>query len=193
MKKGYITPILLALSILTTGVATAQTYSTYTSGANCIGLTRDLSLGSRGAEVTNLQNFLVRQNYPGGGSWMVTGFFGQATAQAVRNFQSGQGLSSTGIVDSTTRLAVARATCGAQSNTTYNPNATYSNSNNYNTSGNLAITGLSQNTGYAGSRVTIYGTGFDAYNNTVTFGTISLGNIPSNGTSLSFVVPSNQL
>ncbi|MEK7132798.1 MAG: peptidoglycan-binding protein [Patescibacteria group bacterium] len=190
MKKLYIAPILLALSMATASVAVAQTYYPYASLANCTGLTKDLALGSRDSEVATLQNFLVSQNYPGGGSWMVTGYFGQATAQAVRNFQSGQGLLSTGIVDSSTRSAVARVSCGAQPNVSYyNQPSTYPYSYNYNT-GNLAITTLSANTGYAGSSVTIYGVGFDSYNNTVNLGTISLGNISSNGSSLSFTVPS---
>ena len=197
MKKRYITPILLALSILTTGVATAQSYYPYASGTACIGLTQNLSLGSRSSEVRTLQNFLVGLSYPGGGSWMITGYFGSATSQAVRNFQSAQGLLSTGVVDSSTRSAISRVSCGAQagvaqSNTYYNQPSTYPYSYNYNTntSGNLAITTLSANTGYAGSSITIYGTGFDSYNNIVNFGTISLGNISSNGSSLTFTVPS---
>lgn len=189
MKKLYITPVLIALSILTADVATAQTYPyPYVSGAKCAALAQDLSLGSRGNEVTTLQNFLVGQNYPGGGAWMVTGYFGQATAQAVRNFQNGQGLPFTGTVDSSTRTAIARATCGTQTNLPYNQESTYPY--NHNTTGNLSITTLSQNTGFAGASVTIWGTGFDAFNNTVNFGTISLGNISSGGTSLTFVVPS---
>lgn len=192
MKKLYITPVLIALSILTADVATAQTYP-YVSGAKCTAITKDLSLGSRNSEVTTLQNFLVSQNYPGGGAWMITGYFGQATAQAVRNFQGQQGLPSTGTVDSSTRTAVARVTCGGQASVTqtnapYNQGSTYPYT--YNTIGSLAITTLSQNTGFAGASVTIWGTGFDAFNNTVNFGTISLGNISSNGTSLTFVVPS---
>ncbi|HWP61778.1 MAG TPA: cupredoxin domain-containing protein, partial [Candidatus Paceibacterota bacterium] len=49
----------------------------------------------------------------------------------------------------------------------------------------------SQNTGTPGSTVTIYGIGFDSYNNTVNFAGTSLSGISSqNGTSLTFTVPS---
>ncbi|MDO8561261.1 MAG: peptidoglycan-binding protein [bacterium] len=217
MKKLHIAPVLLALSILTTGVAQAQTYYPYVS-ASCVNLSSNLSFGSRGSEVTKLQTFLVAQNYPGGGSWMITGKFASATAQAVRNFQTQQGLLSTGNVDSTTRAAIANVSCGASSqsqsinyvqpginygnvygtyptyplnnynnfNNLYNYNPNY----NYNVAGNLAITSLSANTGFFGSSVTIYGTGFDTFNNIVNFGTIQIGNLPSNGTSITFNVPS---
>jgi len=75
-------------------------------------LASNLSYGSRNSEVTSLQQFLVSQNYPGGGSWMVTGYFGNATVQAVRNFQQSAGLPMTGAVDAATRSAIQSRTCG---------------------------------------------------------------------------------
>lgn len=199
MKKTHVAPILLALSILTTGVGHAQSYYPYISG-NCVSLSRDLVSGSRGSEVTSLQTFLVSQNYPGSGSWMITGYFGQATAQAVRNFQGQQGLIITGSVDSSTRSAIARVTCGTSVGGTYTtPTYPWNNYNAYNynntpyiynVTGNLALTSLSANTGFVGSSVTIYGTGFDSYNNIVKFGTMQIGNLLSNGTSITFNVPS---
>jgi hypothetical protein len=62
--------------------------------------------------VTTLQRFLVSRNYPGGGTWMITGYYGAATAAAVRNFQTAQGLGASGVVDSQTRLALDRVSCG---------------------------------------------------------------------------------
>lgn len=216
MKKTHIAPVLLALSILTAGVADAQSYYPYVS-TNCVSLSRDISLGSRGSDVTSLQTFLLNQNYPGSGSWMVTGYFGPATAQAVRNYQSQQRLLSSGSVDGATRAAIARASCQSAQSGAYGTNSyqaypwnNYSNSGNlynnysnlygnsgnfynnnysYNTLGNLALTSLSVNTGFIGSVVTIYGTGFDAYNNIVNFGTIQIGGLPSNGNSITFNVP----
>src|SRR3989344_6660750 len=102
MKKRFLAPALLALSILTAQTAFAQTYS-YQSASSpvsyaiCTNLTQNLSLKSRSADVTKLQSFLLAQNYPGSGSWMVTGYFGTATRQAVLNFQSQRGLAQSGI------------------------------------------------------------------------------------------------
>src|SRR3989344_9599951 len=223
MNKLALVAVSLALSTLGATAVSAQTY-TYTVPAStgCVTLSQDLSLGSRASDVRALQNFLVAQNYPGGGSWMVTGYFGQATAAAVRNFQSGQGLAVTGAVDANTRAAISRVSCGGyagnaypytNTNTyNYNPTIPYTNpvpynynqvpyvyNNNstyvpsvypYNTNyGTLALTSLSANTGPIGSSVTIYGTGFDAANNTVVFGAQPLASIASNGTSLTFTVP----
>lgn len=83
----------------------AQTYY-YGATTGCANISADLSYGSRGAQVTALQTFLVSQNYPGGGSWMVTGFYGQATVSAVRNFQQQHGLPVSGSVDASTRAAM---------------------------------------------------------------------------------------
>lgn len=118
----------LILGVVTFGIAglaSAQTfyystpsYSMYDQAAytgTCTGITRDLSVGSSGSDVTALQQFLVSRHYPGGGNWMVTGYFGKATAAAVRNFQGAQGLAVTGYVDGPTRLALDRVSCGGSS------------------------------------------------------------------------------
>ena len=67
--------------------------------AACTNLTRDLSVGSKGTDVRTLQQFLVSRNYPGGGSWMISGTYGRATEAAVRNFQRESRMNSTGRVD----------------------------------------------------------------------------------------------
>lgn len=79
---------------------------------SCVAISRDLAQGMSGSDVKALQQFLVSRNYPGGGAWMVTGYYGAATAAAVRNFQSAQGLPQTGRVDGQTRLALDRVSCG---------------------------------------------------------------------------------
>lgn len=214
MNKILISSALL-LALFSAGVASAQTY-TYGSGA-CINLTSDLSYGSRGVQVTQLQSFLVAQNYPGGGSWMITGYYGSATQAAVRIFQQNKGLPTTGAVDSATRAAINAASCGYVASPSFvvnpfsysynnysNVYPNYSNTYPYNYSTTYpytyptypyattpSITSMSQNTGVPGNSVTLYGVGFDPANNTVYFGTQAISGISSeNGTSLTFTIPS---
>lgn len=186
MNRRFLTPVLLVLSILTAQTAYAQA-----SYAICTDLGRDLSLGSRNAEVTKLQNFLVAQNYPGGGSWMITGYFGAATRQAVLNFQSQKGIASTGIADAQTRSAIRNLTCSGTVATSYAPAyalTSYAPAYTYNN--NLALNSLSVSSGAVGTSVTIYGSGFDPVYNNVYFGNTPLsGNFASNGASITFTVP----
>jgi hypothetical protein len=205
MKK-LIFSITLAASLLSMGVATAQAY--YPTNTGCISVQTGLGIGARSSSVSNLQSFLVAQNYPGGGSWMITGYFGAATAAALRNFQELQGLPQSGNVDVQTASAISRASCGGAVAittatypytypttyptipTTYPPAYSYPSYLSYYGSA-PTITSLSQNTGTPGSVVTVYGVGFDPYNNTINFGGTSLAGISSvNGTSLTFTVPS---
>src|SRR3989344_7906955 len=44
---------------------------------------------------------------------MVTGYFGNATVQAVRNFQQSAGIPTTGFVDGQTRSAIQTRSCGS--------------------------------------------------------------------------------
>jgi peptidoglycan hydrolase-like protein with peptidoglycan-binding domain len=189
MKKLIVSTV-VALSLLGAGIASAQ--------SACVSISPTLTLGSRGTQVTQLQSFLVSRGYPGGGNWMVTGYFGQATQSAVRIFQSEQGLPQTGVVDSATASAISNVSCGYGYQ---NPFSNYNYNYNYNYSGYTspwypygqapAITSLSQNTGVPGNSVTIYGSGFDPVNNTVNFGSQAIPGIPSvSGTSLTFTVPS---
>jgi len=90
----------------------SYSYAPYNSyGSGCVSLTSNLSYGSQGGEVSQLQQFLVNQGYPGGGSWMVTGYFGDATIQAVRYFQQMVGVPVTGYVDAATRSAIQNRSC----------------------------------------------------------------------------------
>ncbi|OGG79946.1 hypothetical protein A3A39_01000 [Candidatus Kaiserbacteria bacterium RIFCSPLOWO2_01_FULL_54_13] len=218
MQKVALIPALVVL--LLAGTVSAQTYfppafgaPAYTpapvSTSGCVVLTSDLSFGSRGSEVTKLQQFLVAQNYPGGGSWMITGYFGQATVQAVRNFQQTAGLSMTGSLDSATRSAIQTRSCGFE--TPFPPShaapapVTYPTPYPYTTPsylptlpstyptypfGSVSISSLSTYSAQVGTSVTIYGTGFDAYGNTVHVGGSTATAYGSGGTSLTFTVPS---
>ncbi|MBI5457864.1 IPT/TIG domain-containing protein [Candidatus Kaiserbacteria bacterium] len=141
---------LVAVVALGANIASAQSYyspyvmpsqpSTYSSGA-CVNLVSDLSYGSTGSQVRQLQTFLVSRNYPGGGSWMITGNFRTATLTAVRNFQMEQNLPTTGVADAATRAAIAQVSCGGSAyNYNTNPylyslpnyNNNYNNNFNYN-------------------------------------------------------------
>ena len=158
MKKTLIS-VLVVVAIFSASTASAQTYMSGQYGTNyyygspnqlpypsmqpyqgaCIKTYSNLSFGLRGSEVRQLQTFLVSRNYPGGGNWMITGYFGRATEGAVKVFQQQQGLQITGWVDANTRAAIQRAGCGP-SGQGYNYPTPYPNpipcplyQNNYNT------------------------------------------------------------
>ena len=216
-----------AALLLGAGIANAQSYSypatpvTYPTlgvSSSCINLTRDLSKGARGTDVSTLQSFLVAQNYPGSGSWMVTGYFGAATETAVRNFQTTHNLAVSGIVNAGTRAAMADCQPSQIGGTSvgfgvqpfaifpqYNVPAAStvpacgSQSYPY-TFGQFCPTPvlvptlsfLTPPQGAIGSTVTIYGSGFSPTGNTVRFGNGILTNIGSNysGNAITFTVPS---
>jgi hypothetical protein len=110
--------VVFAACFVLSGTAFADT--------GCVSINRNLSYGSRGYDVRTLQRFLVDQGYPGSGSWMINGRFGPATRVAVIDFQRSNGLSETGSVNSETRDAISRVSCGGYlSNTSYNSYNTY--------------------------------------------------------------------
>jgi len=214
MYKYLILPVVSIVLLGTMETASAQTYyqGSYTS---CVNLSRDLSKGMRGSDVTDLQRFLVAQNYPGGGSWMITGYFGSATEAAVKNYQTQKGLLSVGIVGSQTRAAIQADTCGSSYNYGYNYSFNYNPSYTYTTptyttpyynysypynyynytyptypTGSINLYSLTPNSGGVGTTVTVYGSGFSTDSNTVHFGRGIIANLRSiDGTSLSFTVP----
>lgn len=125
MKKiTFVLALIIGVSVGASQVS-AQTFQSFYARTNpsvaCTSLTQNLSYGSRGDQVTRLQSFLADRNYPGGGAWMVTGYFGAATRAAMRNFQQEMGLAQTGMLDAPTRDAVSHVSCrGYTSNyTTY--------------------------------------------------------------------------
>lgn len=67
---------------------------------NIPSFTRNLYLGVRGPEVTDLQEFLTEQGYYAG---PVNGYFGLLTMQAVRKFQNAQGVTASGYFGARTR------------------------------------------------------------------------------------------
>lgn len=207
MRKTLVSVFALAFA-LTGSVASAQAYYPVynASSAGCVALSSDLSVGSRGADVTSLQRFLVAQNYQGGGSWMVTGYFGAATQAALRNYQSQHLLPMTGMADAATRAAIA-ANCGGAYNLypapsypstpvypTYPttpvypsyPTPTYPQ---YPYQGTVSITSLTTNSATPSTRVTIYGSGFQYGNSIVHIGSENVAVTSSGTNSLTFIVP----
>ena len=81
------------------------------SGRRCVAIIRDLSMGSQGDDVSNLQQMLSDNGFLSASN--ATGFFGALTAHAVMQFQSkfGVSASTTGVVGPLTRN-VLRGHCG---------------------------------------------------------------------------------
>jgi hypothetical protein len=127
MKK--ILGVLSLAVVFAAQTASAQVYypnptPSYTNLAysgSCVSITRDISVGSRGADVLSLQKFIVSRNYPGGGSWMLTAYYGSATRAGVINFQIDMRLPQTGVLDAQTRAALTSLTC-LTGQGGYNPN-----------------------------------------------------------------------
>jgi hypothetical protein len=168
-----VTPV-FALSTIGSGSVGITTASPLMqqNGA-CTSLTRNLMLGSRdyqtGGDVKKLQDFLSSD---GNLQTSSRGFFGILTRQAVIQFQSSQGIFTTGYVGMLTRAAIERLSCGTTPPTS-----------------SLYIRSLSPNAGAIGSTVTIYGSGFTS-DNTILFGGGALVHVRSyDGSSISFNVP----
>jgi peptidoglycan hydrolase-like protein with peptidoglycan-binding domain len=109
-------PLVTLHAIVPTGAAST---TSVVSSNSCVTLTRNLSLGSRGADVTKLQQFLAWEYsnfYPS----YVTGYFGPTTQAAVKQWQREHNIVSSGspwttgwgAVGPKTRAAIAAA-CGA--------------------------------------------------------------------------------
>lgn len=211
MKTKIVLGILIGATLTLAGasVARAQTYYGPPDLAACTVILRDLSYGMRGSEVLSLQKSLVSQNYPGGGVWMQTGYFGPATRTAVMNFQGSQGLSQTGIADTHTRAAIAQATCDGlfpSSLYGYGMYGTYPAYPPYQHPyiqpyhhgyaygspyiQNPFLSSLTPTSGPVGSSVTVRGSGFSTQGNSVRFGQILMTGLnSSDGQTLVFIVP----
>lgn len=71
----------------------------FSSAATCPSLTRNLSVGSRGTDVTQLQTFLIEQGYLAAGN--STGYFGRMTEASVKAWQAKNGVVSSGTAATT--------------------------------------------------------------------------------------------
>lgn len=75
--------------------------------ADNIAITKNLWLGSHGAQVITLQTVLIQQGYMTGAP---TGYFGILTFKAVKQFQKAHNISPTGFVGALTRAVLSKMT-----------------------------------------------------------------------------------
>jgi peptidoglycan hydrolase-like protein with peptidoglycan-binding domain len=150
-----------------------------------------------GGQVSQLQSFLANSGLLS--SAYITGYYGSLTASAVAQFQASRGISPTGVVGPLTRAAIQSVSCGTTSIVSpsqpiypVNPGGPIiiNGGNGYQYGyGYLTLASLSANTNTGSLVITLKGSGFDATNNTVHFGSAVISGIASNGTQLSFQVP----
>lgn len=136
-----------AMTLGVTGVISVIMFGlAYT--ANAATLYRQLELGMRGSDVSDLQIFLAKDAtiYPQG---LVTGYFGQLTRSAVVNFQARNGISTVGRVGPITMAAI-NAQMGSDNNSPFIGPVSASVSNTFAT--------LSWNTNENASAVLYYST-----------------------------------
>jgi peptidoglycan hydrolase-like protein with peptidoglycan-binding domain len=109
IKKTYLS--IIAITVFLVPFAYAQGATTV-----CADIQTSLNLGSgnsKKAEVVKLQNFLRTQGYLNSES---TGYFGQATFNAVKAFQKAKGLQVVGNVGPQTRAEIKKVSCVVATN-----------------------------------------------------------------------------
>lgn len=122
MKK-----IIIATGLILTALSFANAgYYNYSDNTCGNSLSRELSLGSQDSyannDVSTLQEFLVNNGYLNA---RVTGYFGYATKNAVKNYQRDNGLSPMGIVGIYTRNLINDSLCSGSSYNNYGNNYSY--------------------------------------------------------------------
>ena len=108
--EPYRLRILTFLTVI--GLLVSPLFAAAQATQSCIILNRNLSFGSRGIDVTALQQFLVGQKLLPLSSDSVTGYFGRLTREAVTTFQSQENLPAMGLVGPLTRAAIKRTCSG---------------------------------------------------------------------------------
>jgi hypothetical protein len=93
----------------TTGASTSVSRAGSVLGASTYHFTRNLRLGSAGADVSELQRILASLGYL---DTSPTGYFGSLTLNAVKKFQKAHGIESIGVVGPQTRTALATSNTG---------------------------------------------------------------------------------
>lgn len=86
-------------------LAYGATNTGYTNA--CLSLPRNLSYGTSGDDVAELQAYLAGHRYPGSSASMITGYFGDVTRTVVASLQYEHDLPTTGTIDTKTRTFLA--------------------------------------------------------------------------------------
>lgn len=139
-----------------------------TTSSSCVDLTYNMTLGSTGSDVTNLQNYLIDGGYLASG--YNTGYYGYLTASAAGKMQIALGIvtsasdSAYGIVGPVTREAIA---CG----TTLSSSASIDSRSLTTTSSHPLITGTATNVKTIG--LSISTSGGDKFDGTGTFSVVN--------------------
>src|SRR3989344_765350 len=105
-------------TIPTTPTIFPKTPTTIPTTDSPINFTRNLTIGSRGTDVTELQELLRGQGLLNAEP---TGYFGTLTKEAVRDFQRARGISDTGYVGTLTRGALTNLNLANSSDDTFLP------------------------------------------------------------------------
>ena len=116
--SGYLGPLTRAkiAEVPSAASSSLQTNDDSSDQTQPLSLTRDLSLGDSGPDVSSLQQFLQAQgffSYPS-----ITGYYGEVTQAAVVAFQTAHGISATGFFGPLTRAAV-NSILSSQTSSTY--------------------------------------------------------------------------
>lgn len=74
----------------------------------CVDLPFDFHRGNQSPSTKKLQDFLIKKGYMEG---EVTGFYGDSTVAAVKDYQKGKGLPQTGMMYEFTRSTLKKETC----------------------------------------------------------------------------------
>jgi len=105
MNKRYIYKILV-LAVITVLIFPIGRVDS--ASLSCTNIASNLRVKSRGLDVTKLQNFLNAHGYM---KIKATGYFGGVTEKAVKEFQTKEGLASSGLVLNQTRSKVSDISC----------------------------------------------------------------------------------
>ncbi len=138
MKKNIFSLFLLLVLVMIPFFRPAQVSAqsaVQNVGCTVIKVPPILKLGSKGSEVTKLQNFLIASGYLTGTP--ATSYFGYKTKAALIQFQLNYGLKPDGVVGAITSAFIKNLTCNSVStqnnSTTINTNTTNTNTTTTNT------------------------------------------------------------
>lgn len=102
----FIPTVALAPNLKT--LANPMVLGDYATNLSCVDIPRNIHRGSESVFVTSLQSFFIEKGLMEGES---TGFYGDKTVQAVKEYQISKGLPPTGMVYDFTRSAIKEDTC----------------------------------------------------------------------------------